>query len=598
MFRPANKHTYKKSGALFLAALLACLLLLPGCGNDDGDSPLLPETPTDISAGDAAGQDVSAGDATGQNVSTGDTAGQHVSDGDATGQNVSDGDAAGQDVSAGNSTGDTTGQHVSDGDTDTQNPAESGPEQTSEVLPEQAAGSNTAAPSGALSVNGTTLTDSSGNAVQLRGISTHGLAWFPDYVNEDCFRQLRDEWNVNVIRLAMYTAEYGGYCTGGDQENLKQLIKNGVSYATSLNMYVIIDWHILSDGNPNTHKEAAKEFFAEMAQLYADQTNVLYEICNEPNGGTGWSEIKAYAEEIIPVIRAYDENAVIIVGTPNWSQYVDQAAADPITGYDNIMYSLHFYAATHKDSLRNTMTAAIEAGLPVFVTEYGICDASGNGAIDETQAERWISIMDAYGVSYVAWNLSNKSETSAILASGCGKTSGFTEDDLSASGKWLYQMLTGKSAGALAPPQTGSASGSDSNSGSTSQDTSAEGAAPGGSVPDGSFGPAASDGSSAAGGAVTFTASLVNSWESDGRTFYQYDLTVSNTSGAACSAWAVDVAFSDAIALSDGWNGDYSVNGRTLHIVSKDYNGSIPSGGSTGNIGFIISGVSGLKIAE
>lgn len=296
-----------------------------------------------------------------------------------------------------------------------------------------------------LHVDGSQLKDSTGRPVQLKGISTHGLAWFPGYVNKDCFRQLKEEWNVNVIRLAMYTAEYGGYCTGGDQAYLKELIQNGVEYAAAADMYVIIDWHILSDGNPNTYKEEAKVFFAEMAERYAGYENVLYEICNEPNGGTSWDDIKSYAEEVIPVIRSRDKEGIIIVGTPNWSQYVNQAASDPITSYDNIMYSLHFYAATHTDSLRNTMVSAIDAGLPIFVSEYGICDASGNGAIDEYQADQWISAMDQYGVSYVAWNLSNKEETSAILSSKCGKTSGFTEEDLSPSGEWLYQMLTAKS---------------------------------------------------------------------------------------------------------------------------------------------------------
>ncbi len=306
-------------------------------------------------------------------------------------------------------------------------------------------------PAAQLHVNGTRLVDNNGDPVQLKGISTHGLAWFPDYVNKDCFRQMRDEWNVNVIRLAMYTSEYGGYCNGGDQDELKALIKNGVEYAAALNMYVIIDWHILSDGNPNIYREEAKAFFAEMAASYADYGNVLYEICNEPNGETSWEDIKAYAEEIIPVIRSYDKNGIIIVGTPNWSQYVDRAAAAPVTGYNNIMYSLHFYAATHTDSLRNTMKEAINAGLPVFVTEYSICDASGSGAIDEDQAGQWISLMDEYNISYVFWNLSNKDETSAILSGACNKTSGFTKDDLSASGKWLYQMLAGESTGSPAP---------------------------------------------------------------------------------------------------------------------------------------------------
>lgn len=295
---------------------------------------------------------------------------------------------------------------------------------------------------GALHVDGTQLVDKNGNPVQLRGISTHGLAWFPDYINEACFRQLHEEWQANVIRLAMYTAEYGGYCTDGNKEYLKQLIQNGVEYAKKQDMYVIVDWHILSDSNPNLYVEEAKAFFQETAGKYAEEEHILYEICNEPNGGTTWDEIKAYAAEVIPAIRSEDEDAVILVGTPNWSQFVDQAAAAPIAEYENLMYTLHFYAATHTDDLRAKMTEAVGNGLPVFVSEYGICDAGGSGDIDETQANLWVESMNDCGISYVAWNLSNKEETSAILQSTCSKTSGFTQDDLSASGKWLYRMLT------------------------------------------------------------------------------------------------------------------------------------------------------------
>ena len=304
-------------------------------------------------------------------------------------------------------------------------------------------GTGLAAPSttGALRVEGAKLVGSDGQPVQLRGISTHGIAWFPDYINEAAFKQFRTEWGANVIRIAMYTAEYGGYCSGGDKTQLKNLVRDGVRYATAQDLYVIVDWHILSDGDPNTHKEDAKAFFSEISKEFAKNDNVLYEICNEPNGGTTWQQIKSYANEIIPVIRENDKDAVIIVGTPNWSQYVDQAAADPITGYDNIMYALHFYAATHKDDLRAKMEKAIGKGLPIFVTEYGICDASGSGGIDEASADQWVRTMDRYGVSYVAWNLSNKAETSAILQSGCTKKSGFTDSDLSASGQWLRKVL-------------------------------------------------------------------------------------------------------------------------------------------------------------
>lgn len=331
-------------------------------------------------------------------------------------------------------------------ESETQNETETSTSETEnsqqdEAQPSSPSGMATPSNSGALQVIGTQLCDSNGNPVMLRGLSTHGMAWFPDYVNESAFKEFHEIWGANVIRLAMYTAEYNGYCSGGDQAWLKSLVKNGVEYATKNDMYVIIDWHILSDNNPNTYKSEAIAFFQEMSAAYANQNNVIYEICNEPNGGTSWAEVKAYANEVIPVIRANDSDAIIIVGTPNWCQYVKDAAADPITGYDNIMYALHFYAATHTDWLRNDMVSALNAGLPIFVSEYGICDASGNGAIDEYQANAWIEAMNQYGVSYCGWNISNKAESSAIFSSSCNKTSGWTYEDLSQSGKWQYDML-------------------------------------------------------------------------------------------------------------------------------------------------------------
>lgn len=301
------------------------------------------------------------------------------------------------------------------------------------------------ASAGRLHVKGTKLVDKKGHEVQLRGVSTHGLSWYPQYVNDKCFAQLHDKWGANVVRLAMYTEEYNGYCSGDakNRSDLKKLIKKGVRLAKKHKMYVIVDWHILSDGNPNSHKKEAKAFFREMSREFKGYNNVIYEICNEPNNGTSWKEIKSYVRSVISTIRKNDKKAVIVVGTPTWSQDVDQAAADPIKG-DNIMYALHFYAATHKADLRNKMTAAINKGLPVFVTEYGICDASGNGAIDKKEADRWIQTMDEYGVSYIAWNLSNKQESSSIIKSSCSKVSGFKKSDLSDEGRWLYHLLRKK----------------------------------------------------------------------------------------------------------------------------------------------------------
>lgn len=294
---------------------------------------------------------------------------------------------------------------------------------------------------GKLSVNGVNLVDKNGNGYQLKGPSTHGLQWFPQYVDKRTFKYIRDNWGANMIRLAMYTAE-GGYCAGS-AEKMEATVDKGVKAATELGMYVIIDWHILSDGNPNTNKAQAKVFFAKMAKRYSSYTNVIYEICNEPNGAS-WADVKQYADEIIPIIRQYNKDAIIICGTPTWSQDVDQVALNPLKkeNQKNVMYAVHFYAATHGQYLRDKVVAALAAGTPIFVSEFSICDASGNGGIDYTSAEEWKKLIKKYNLSFAGWSLSNKGETSALIKSDVTKTTDWTTEDLSDTGKWLRQFIS------------------------------------------------------------------------------------------------------------------------------------------------------------
>ena len=293
---------------------------------------------------------------------------------------------------------------------------------------------------GRLSVKGTRLVNSQGKTVVLKGVSTHGINWFPQYVNKAAFKTLRDNWGVNCIRLAMYTEEYNGYCSGGNQAELRKLINNGVKYATELGMYVIIDWHILSDGNPAKNKKQAMSFFKYMAKKYKNQNNIFYEICNEPNGGTSWNTIKSYASSVIKTIRKYDKKNIILVGTPTWSQDVDVAADSLIKGYSNIMYTFHFYAATHGDSYRQKVQAAIQKGLPVFVSEFGISESSGNGRIDKNEANKWMQFLKKNKISYVCWSLCNKNESCSLLKSSCSRTGNFKKSDLSQAGLWYKSV--------------------------------------------------------------------------------------------------------------------------------------------------------------
>lgn len=298
---------------------------------------------------------------------------------------------------------------------------------------------------GALHVNSNgKLVNHNGEVVTLHGYSTHGINLYDGYVNREFLEYMRDEWKLDIIRLAMYTEEEYGYCNSGEdnKRRLLDVIDKGVRAATELGLYVIIDWHILSDSNPLIHADEAEKFFATVSDRYASYGNIFYEICNEPNSGCSWQDIKSYSERIIPVIRANDPYAVILVGTPEWSQRLDEAVADPITSDDNLMYVLHFYADTHRDDLRNTAKRAMENKLPVFVSEFGTCAADGGGAHNAAEADRWMELLDKNDISYIMWNISNKDETSAMIQPFCEKVTGdYTDDELREPARWYREVL-------------------------------------------------------------------------------------------------------------------------------------------------------------
>lgn len=294
---------------------------------------------------------------------------------------------------------------------------------------------------GQLSVKNGQLVDKSGKGYQLRGMSTHGLTWFPEFVNESAFKTLRDDWNTNVVRLAMYVDEWGnGQCYMGNKSGSLELLEKGVDICVKLDMYVIIDWHVLNPGDPSKYTNEAKSFFETVSKRYAKYPNVIYEICNEPNGGASWSgNIKPYAEKIIPVIRKNAPNSVIIVGTPTWSQEIDKPLSDPLS-YKNVMYAFHFYAATHA-GLRSNVENCVAQGLPVFVSEFGTCDASGGGANDFNETQKWLSYFDKQGISYCNWSICNKDETCSVLRPGTSANGNWSESDLTENGKWMRNWL-------------------------------------------------------------------------------------------------------------------------------------------------------------
>ena len=295
--------------------------------------------------------------------------------------------------------------------------------------------------SGRLQVAGGKLSDREGKPVMLRGVSFNGLITSESFLNEQLFEELSRDVGVNVVRLSMYTHGVGvmGYCTKGDRARYEADIDKGVTLATAHDMYAIIDWHILSDGDPNIYVDQAKDFFARMADKYGDHNNVLYEICNEPNG-VDWPTVRAYAEQVIPIIRERAPKAVIIVGNPQWSSDLKSVLADPLD-VENVLYTLHFYAASHGEDSRKAVEEASQQGLPIFVTEYGVTAATGGFPRDLDSADLWIELLEREGISYCMWTFSKAAEPCSAVRSTVPKYNGFVEEDYTATGLWLLKTL-------------------------------------------------------------------------------------------------------------------------------------------------------------
>jgi endoglucanase len=286
---------------------------------------------------------------------------------------------------------------------------------------------------GLLRAKGNRIVDQHGEPVVLRGMSLFWAQWMPQFYNADVVRWLRKDWNVNVIRAAIPPVP-NGYVQKPTVEMAK--LERVIDAAIEQGIYVIVDWHA-----HEPHTEAAARFFEAVAKKYGSHPNIIYETWNEPLPAHDWSKtIKPHHERLIQVIRAHDPDNLITAGTQSWSQDVEKVAADPLSD-PNLAYVLHFYAATHKKALRDKAQKALDAGLPLFVTEYGITRANGDDEIDVAESRRWWDFMEKNGISYLAWSIADKDEKSAALMPGASATGGWKDDEISESGQILREHL-------------------------------------------------------------------------------------------------------------------------------------------------------------
>ena len=256
-----------------------------------------------------------------------------------------------------------------------------------------------------------------GKPVAMRGVSFGWHNIWPRFYNKEAVKHLHDDWGVQLFRAAIGADDHakadnpgihGGYM--GEPEFALECLYNVVDGAIESGSYVIVDWH-----SHLLHTAEAKDFFTKVATRYADCPNVIYELYNEPVNDS-WAELKAYAEELIPVIDSISTvHPLILMGCPHWDQDINLPAEDPLTCYDNLMYTVHFYAATHKDYLRERSDAALAAGIPIFLSECAACEASGDGPMDMDSWQAWSGWAASKGISIITWSISDKAETCSMF---------------------------------------------------------------------------------------------------------------------------------------------------------------------------------------
>lgn len=287
---------------------------------------------------------------------------------------------------------------------------------------------------GQLKVEGTQLVDKNSKPIMLRGMSYGWHSLWPRFYNKESVKWLKDDFKCNVVRAAM-GIELGDSSYIKQPEFSKKKVKAIIDGAIKNDIYVIVDWH-----SHNINLKEAKIFFDEISKEYAGKPNIIYEIFNEPDDET-WEQVKEYSEEIIKVIRKNDAKNIILVGCPRWDQDIHLPAANPIKGFDNLMYTVHFYAATHEKWLRDRTDEAIKSGLAIFVSESAGMEATGDGPLNVKAWKEYIDWMEERKISWITWSVSDKDETCSILNKSASSKGNWKDEDLKESGLKVREFL-------------------------------------------------------------------------------------------------------------------------------------------------------------
>jgi len=281
---------------------------------------------------------------------------------------------------------------------------------------------------------GTQIVDECDRPVQLKGMSVFNPGSYDECITPDSIATMVNNWGITLLRVPF------DCCKTSERHNY-------VNIASGLGIYVIVDYHYT--GKNPIIDDNARNFWKDAATRYKDYNNIFYETFNEPGPDADWgSVIKPFHEEMLRVIRDIDTKAIVILGTRFWSGSGGQygpadAAANPVDSkYNPVMYTKHFYAASHYDQ---DEFAGLLDHIPIFATEWGICEASGTGNLDHGSAQKWMDVLGGNNpsgvtVSWANWGYDDKGgETCAALNPGSCNSGQW--DSTSQSGSWAKEFI-------------------------------------------------------------------------------------------------------------------------------------------------------------
>jgi endoglucanase len=264
---------------------------------------------------------------------------------------------------------------------------------------------------GALSVSGGQIVDAHGEPVTLRGMSLFWSQWAPRYYSAETVAWLAQDWQVDVVRAAI--AAEGNDSARQHFEREFAKASAVIDAAVANGLYVVVDWHA-----HRAHPDEAERFLTAIAAKYGHLPNLVYEDWNEPlRDGVEWSrDVKPYHERILGAVRAIDPDNLMIAGSPSWSQDVDAAAQDPLP-FANLAYTLHYYAGTHRQELRDKGDAARAKASPC--SSPSSAWSMRRRRPDRARGKRTlVGVGRSHRIGWMAWSIGDRDESSAALRPG------------------------------------------------------------------------------------------------------------------------------------------------------------------------------------